>query len=229
MSKGDPVSWQQAGELAAGVVSLIGEQRAIVAGSLRRLSPTVRDIDIVCIGEWDIYKSSLVEDADVLVSGPEKTRFVIDGMQVDVVCVEQGTVGAALLYLTGPKEFNIKLRSYAKSRGYKLNEHGLFKDSINLLIARSEREIFKELGLHFIDPEDRTADVDLEGCESESFIEVCSDRNPSKKYRVTKTKDHDLACSCPGFTHRGYCKHVRRLVEQMADGTGEVQWQKEST
>ena len=58
----------------------------------------------------------------------------------------------ALLYFTGSKEHNVRLRGIAKKKGWKLNEYGLFEGE-KLIPCRDEAEIFRALGLSYIPPE----------------------------------------------------------------------------
>ena len=78
----------------------------------------------------------------------------IDGLQVDLRVVKAGSFGAALQYFTGSKEHNVKMRSLAIKKGYKLSEYGLFKkDSEKFVVGKTEEEVYNKLGLDFIVPE----------------------------------------------------------------------------
>jgi DNA polymerase (family 10) len=48
------------------------------------------------------------------------------GLQVDLRVVPEESFGAALLYFTGSKSHNVRLRQLAIKKGLKLNEYGLF-------------------------------------------------------------------------------------------------------
>ncbi len=127
------------------------------AGSLRRQKETVRDIDILVISD----KPRKIMDAftkipsvkDVLAEGKTKSSVrTKDDVQVDCRVVEEKSFGAALLYFTGSKNFNIKLRQLAIKKGLKINEYGVFKKE-RFVAGRTEEEIFKLLGMSFIEPE----------------------------------------------------------------------------
>jgi len=60
----------------------------------------------------------------------------------------------AILYFTGNKDFNVKMREHAKKIGYTLNEYK-FKDVEK--IFSSERDIFEFLKLSYVEPSKRNA------------------------------------------------------------------------
>ena len=62
--------------------------------------------------------------------------------------------GAALLYFTGSKGYNIELRKRAIARGLKLNEYGLFKGERRIAGA-TEESIYAALDLPWVAPERR--------------------------------------------------------------------------
>lgn len=86
-------------------------------------------------------------------------------VQVDLRVVPEAHFGAALLYFTGSKEFNVKLRQRALDRGQTLNEYGLYQETTDKraphhsgqrpIAAKTEHDILKALGLPDIPPEMR--------------------------------------------------------------------------
>ena len=136
------------------------------AGSLRRQKETVRDIDILVISDnpqkimHTFIKIPLVND--VLAEGETKASVrTKDDVQVDCRVVEEKSFGAALLYFTGSKNFNIKLRQLAIRKGLKINEYGVFKKD-RFVAGRTEEEIFKILGLSYVEPELREDNGEIE-------------------------------------------------------------------
>jgi DNA polymerase (family 10) len=136
------------------------------AGSLRRQKETVRDIDILVISHkpkkvMQAFTSSpLVRD--VLAEGQTKASVrTKEDIQVDCRVLEEKSFGAALLYFTGSKNFNIKLRQLAIKKGLKINEYGVFKRE-KFIAGRTEEEIFKLLGMPYIEPELREDNGEIE-------------------------------------------------------------------
>jgi DNA polymerase (family 10) len=127
------------------------------AGSLRRMKDTVRDIDIL-ISSGNPEKvmnvvSGFQDVKEVLSKGPKRSSVItVDGIQVDIRAVEDASYGAALLYFTGSKAHNIKLRQLAIKKGLKLNEYGIFRKD-KRIAGRTEEEMYKSLGLPYIMPE----------------------------------------------------------------------------
>ena len=72
-------------------------------------------------------------------------------MHVDVRVVALESFGAALQYFTGSKQHNVRLREIAVKKKWKLNEYGLFEGD-RMIAGRNEKEIYKKLGLDFIEP-----------------------------------------------------------------------------
>jgi DNA polymerase (family 10) len=132
-------------------------QDAALAGSLRRGKETIGDVDVLIVSNDSaralMRLSKLTQVKRVLALGDTKATFLIEGpVQVDVRAVEKASYGAALLYFTGSKDHNVRLRSMAKDRGWKINEYGVFEDSKRLGGA-TEAEVYRLLDLPFIPPE----------------------------------------------------------------------------
>jgi len=68
--------------------------------------------------------------------------------------VQSESWGSALLYFTGSKNYNIKIRRIAIKQGYKLSEYGLYKNN-KQIAGKSEKEVCKKLGIKWIPPEQR--------------------------------------------------------------------------
>ncbi len=142
-------------------------RRISVAGSLRRHKETVRDIDILlaCAQHERVagFMRSHPLTEELIEAG--KTKIAVrtrDGVRVDCRIVPDRSFGAALIYFTGSKEFNIELRQLAIKRGFKLNEYGLFDRRGRYRAGADEEELFALLGLPFIAPELRegTGEID---------------------------------------------------------------------
>jgi len=152
-------------------------RQAEIAGSLRRRRETIGDVDLICSLK---DPAAGPEVSSVFVRFPEVQRVLGEGatkasvltaggLQVDLRIVPTDNFGAALLYFTGSKDHNVKLRGRAQSMGMTLNEWGLYRleeydkaakktaeaPPIKPVASKSEADVYGELGLPFIDAEIR--------------------------------------------------------------------------
>lgn len=156
-----------------------------IAGSLRRMRETVGDVDLVCAVKQDadapaVSKlfSEFPEVDRVLGQGPTKCSIVTKGgLQVDLRIVPADNFGASLLYFTGSKDHNVKMRGMAQDDGMTLNEWGLYKladydkakketgksPPIKAVASKTELEIYEKLGMQYVEPEMREdrGEIDL--------------------------------------------------------------------
>lgn len=145
-------------DLVAEIGAVPGCKKCDYAGSLRRMRETVGDIDILATATDSAPLMAALlgrpEVADVIGSGTTKTSIRTDkGVQVDLRVVPPGDWGAALMYFTGSRAHNIKLRGRAVKEGLKLSEYGLFEvETGKKLASRTEKEVYKALGLPWIPP-----------------------------------------------------------------------------
>lgn len=143
-----------------------GVNHVTTAGSYRRRQETVGDIDILVTAKnagrvMDIF-TSMPEIEEVLAKGSTKSMARLKaGVQADVRVLEEKSYGSALQYFTGSKDHNVLLRKIAIARGLKLNEYGLFRGK-KQIAGKTEEEIYKSLGLVYIEPELRTASGEIE-------------------------------------------------------------------
>ena len=141
------------------------------AGSLRRGKETVGDIDILAVGADNIkameYFTRYPRVEKVLSKGPTKSSVTIKGgPQVDLRIVEDSSFGSALVYFTGSKEHNVGIRKFARSRGLKVSEYGVFElspeDGDVFIAGRTEKEVYNALGMEWIPPELREGMGEIE-------------------------------------------------------------------
>jgi len=161
-SSGGRVRVDQALEVAEELLGRLrqipGVIRASYAGSLRRMAETIGDVDLLVASE----RPSSVMDAlvgfdlteRVISHGETRSSIVTtSGLQVDLRVVDREAWGAALIYFTGSKAHNVRIREIAVRSGLKLNEYGLFRArSGKLLAAETEQAVYERLGLPYIEP-----------------------------------------------------------------------------
>jgi DNA polymerase (family 10) len=158
--------------IVAHLAEVPGVVHASTCGSLRRFSETIGDVDImVAASDPEAVMEAVVSlpavDA-VLGRGVSKTSVVTRrGTQIDVRVVEPVQLGAALMYFTGSKGHNIKLRQRALGRGWTLNEYALSQLEGGAVVAReTEEDIYRALGLPFIPPVLREDGGEIEAAEN---------------------------------------------------------------
>jgi len=143
--------------------------RVSTAGSLRRQTPTIKDVDILVAVE-DQHREQLrlkIKEnwpADIYADGPTRTRLRIENRGCDIIYTNPKCWGAALNYLTGSAQFNVKVREFASKQGVKINEFGAWDKKTGSLISAlpEEEDLFRMLGLKWVSPMERTPDRNLE-------------------------------------------------------------------
>lgn len=133
-------------------------RRIAYAGSLRRMCETIGDLDLLVASDAGpaVMEAfvALGEVESVLARGETKTSVLTRaGLQVDLRVVPLDAWGAAMIYFTGSKAHNIRIREMAVRKGLKLNEYGLFRAKTGrLVVASTEEEVYAKLGLPWIPP-----------------------------------------------------------------------------
>ncbi|MFI5381326.1 MAG: DNA polymerase/3'-5' exonuclease PolX [Tepidisphaerales bacterium] len=177
--------WPAARDLLEQVGRIPGVLQAEIAGSLRRWKETIGDVDIVSAIANPAAGAAIAQQfvslpgvADVLAKGATKASIkTAGGLQVDLRMVPSVHFGAALMYFTGSKEHNVRVRSLALKQGYTLNEWGLYRldeyekadkkpgqpPDARAVASENEQDIFRALGLAYVEPELREdrGEVDL--------------------------------------------------------------------
>ncbi|HOG39907.1 MAG: DNA polymerase/3'-5' exonuclease PolX [Syntrophorhabdaceae bacterium] len=149
--------------------TIVKQEFVEICGSIRRKREVVKNVDILVCGEdrerLSSFFVSMPEIEEVTLKGDTKISCrLITGIEADLRMVSEAEFPFALLYFTGSKEHNIRLRDISKKKGWNLNEYGLF-DGDNPIYLHSEEEIYRALNLSYIPPELREDMGEIEAAE----------------------------------------------------------------
>lgn len=161
-----------------------GVRKVEVAGSYRRRRETVGDLDVLAVAaKPDALMKAFAEYPKVKSvekSGDTRATVILDsGFQVDLRVVPSKSFGAALVYFTGSKAHNIKLRQRAIDRGTRLSEYGVFDVSKldegeaegdpwagKYLAGSTEKSVYRSVELPWIPPELREDRGEIKAAEA---------------------------------------------------------------
>ncbi len=163
--------------------------RVAVAGSFRRAKETVHDLDFLVATKEPALVcedfTTLPEVASIIACGETKASVRLkNGIQCDLRAVSNSQFPFALQYFTGSKEHNVAIRSLALQQGLSLNEYG-FTMAANSTSQvppseiHEEADIYRALGLDFIQPELR---------ENRGEIEAASEHTLPRLVELTELR-----------------------------------------
>jgi DNA polymerase (family X) len=139
-----------------------------LAGSARRMTDTVKDLDVIATATDPVALAraaaglDLIEDAGTPTEAGVKLR-THTGIRVDLRIVAPDQFGNLLQHLTGSKEHNMALREAAVRKGLHVSEYGVLDDATGETHrCASEHEVYALLGLEYIEPELRENRGELE-------------------------------------------------------------------
>jgi DNA polymerase (family 10) len=222
-------------EILASLSALAQVHASAYAGSLRRMCATVGDIDLLVASEESepvmaaFCTMPLV--ARVLVRGSTKSSILTTkGIQADLRVVEPSAWGSALLYFTGSKAHNIRLREMAVRAGQKLSEYGLFDaDTDRLIVSATEEGVYTELGLPWVPPTIREDTGEIEAAlagELPALVELGDIRGDLHTHTdltdgVATLEDMVAAARARGYryfaiTDHGPLLHMQRMTADKA-------------
>jgi len=148
-----------------------GVQEISVAGSVRRYRETIGDIDLLVPSKDAAPIMKAFTGAPsverVLAQGETKSSVIVArGLQIDLRVVPPDSWGAAMLYFTGSKEHNVRLRGHALKKKLLLNEYGVYKVGAEArgqeIASKTEEEVYGALGMDWIAPEMREDHGEIE-------------------------------------------------------------------
>ena len=203
-------------------------KKLATAGSVRRRKETVGDADILVVSDTPKpimdYFVSMPEVTRVYAHGESKSAVKLkSGLDVDLRVVPEESYGAALNYFTGSKDHNIALREIAIKKGYKLNEYGLFqktKKGEERIAGITEEEIYRVLGLDYIDPEIREMTGEIEAARKNELPklvrreDLMGDLQVQTNWSDSENSIEEMAIAAMklGFEYIAITDHTKRLA-----------------
>lgn len=151
------------------IITAFNKAEVFMVGSYRRKTAYSSDFDIMLVSAdtniLDIYLQHLQKHFDLWVysKGIDKMSLIVHikkqlpephTYKFDVFRCDPAEKYSMLLYSTGSKSFNIKMRGKAKRMGYLLNQNGIF-DNGQRIPVKSEKEFFEILDMEYVEPENR--------------------------------------------------------------------------
>jgi DNA polymerase (family X) len=174
LSRALPVAEQIAGALRDHPAA----DRVEIAGSLRRLGDTAKDIDIIATASDPAALISRLRELDLVESvnatGDAGARVTThSGMKVDLRVVAPEQFGNVLQHFTGAKAHNVQLREWAVRRGLHISEYGVLDDADGETTkCATEEGVYERLGLPWIPPELREGRGELEAALKDALPEL---------------------------------------------------------
>ncbi len=202
--------------LAAGLERLGGPGTHVqLAGSARRLTDSVKDLDLVATTTrpTSLAKSlaKLEEIESVSSAGKAGARArTHSGIAVDLRIAKPEQLGNLLQHFTGSGAHNAALREAAVRRGLHVSEYGILDDATATATAETfatEHEVYERLGLAYIEPELRENRGELEAArkgELPRLIELQDIRGDLHSHTVASDGHNTIEEMGRAARERGY-------------------------
>jgi DNA polymerase (family 10) len=154
-----------------------------VAGSVRRSSELISNVDLVCSAMNDEFQdiidsfTTLSNVRDVIAHNPSMAVFAdAKGFRFSLMMVTPEAFDASLVYATGSIAHVTRLEALASERGMTLSSSGLPYPSESLSKdIQTERNIYERLGLNFIPAQMREDSGEIELAEKQDFANILTE------------------------------------------------------
>ena len=152
--------------------------RVELAGSARRMSDSVKDLDVIATASDPLALARAAAELDLVESAQKPGGAGVrlrthSGLSVDVRIVAPDQFGNLLQHLTGSKQHNMALRDMAVRKGLHVSEYGVLDDSTGETHrCETEEQVYALLGLAYIEPELRENRGELEAAAAGTFPEL---------------------------------------------------------
>jgi DNA polymerase (family 10) len=165
-------------ELIASLRANPAAARVELAGSARRMTDSVKDLDVIATAgdPGTLARAAVALDLVETAQTPGEAGVRLrthTGLKVDVRIVAPGQFGNLLQHFTGSKEHNMALRDAAVRKGLHVSEYGILDDATGQThTCATEQEVYALLGLQYIEPELRENRGELEAAAAGTLPEL---------------------------------------------------------
>jgi DNA polymerase (family 10) len=235
-------AWPAAQELLAYLRQASGVERVEVAGSLRRMRSTIGDVDLlVSAKDPRPVMESFIKHPDVLrvVSQGEVKSSVefTHRLRAQLWVHPPERFGTALVYATGSKDHNVRLRELALGKGLSLSDKSFLKEDGSEILCAAEEEVYRTLGMPWIPPELREDHGEVEAALAGKLprlverSDIHADLHDHSNWSdgALSIREMALAAKERGLTILAICDHSGGLgvtggptVEQLKDVRAEI-------
>jgi DNA polymerase (family 10) len=235
--------------LAAGLERLGGSGTHVqLAGSVRRLADSVKDLDLVATSTRPAALAKrlaeLEEIASVSTAGAAGARArTHSGVAVDLRIATPAQLGNLLQHFTGSGAHNAALREAAVRRGLHVSEYGVLDDATGKThTCKSEEEVYALLDLAYIEPELRENRGELEAAELPQLISLQDIRGDLHSHtiasdghntigemaRAARERDYEYLAITDHSASHGFGNDVspaqlRRQIELVREANAEIE------
>lgn len=151
-------AWPLAQKLIADLREVSGVKRVEAGGSLRRMRATIGDLDLLAsAADSTAVMEAFTQHPDVIaVLGQGDTKASVEfrhNLRAQLWVHPPQEFGTALVYGTGSKDHNVRLRELAQKKKLSLSDHSFLKEDGTEILCATEEEVYAILGMSWIPPE----------------------------------------------------------------------------
>jgi DNA polymerase (family 10) len=155
-------------QLVAALRDHPASDRVELAGSARRMTDSVKDLDVIATASDPLALSRAAAALELVEAAQNPGEAGVrlrthTGVKVDLRIVEPDQFGNLMQHFTGSKQHNMALREAAVRKGLHVSEYGVLDDATGETHRCSrEEQVYALLGLDYIEPELRENRGELE-------------------------------------------------------------------
>jgi len=167
-------------QLIAALRAHPSSERVELAGSARRMTDSVKDLDVIATARDPLALAQAAAALDLVESAQKPGEAGVrlrthTGLKVDLRIVAPDQFGNLMQHFTGSKEHNVALREAAVRKGLHVSEYGVLDDATgDTHRCAREEDVYALLGLQYIEPELRENRGELEAAAAGSLPDLIS-------------------------------------------------------